>query len=329
MTGSKRILGLLGCTAAMALGATIMASSATAAYPDQAITLIVPSAPGGSTDVGGRLYAAALSDALGQPVVVSNKPGGGLTIGSALVANAPPDGYTLLFTINAPISIAKFTIPNLTYDPQKSFEPISLLARTLQVIVASPKFEPDTLQEVIDYAKANPGKLRFGTPGIGTPDHIALEMINDKAGINIVHVPYKGGSPVITDLRGGFIELGIASLVTVAPLLQSGDLKAIALVETERYDAMPDVPIVDEVIPGVGRPTWFGVFAPAGTPADVLAKLNAASQELMAKPEIAERFQQAGLVPVGTSAEVLKEQVDKDVEYFGSLIERLNVEIAR
>src|SRR5690606_8681575 len=116
--------------------------------------------------------------------------------------NAPPDGYTLLFTINAPISTAKFTIPNLTYDPQKSFELISLLARTLQVIVASPKFEPDTLQEVIDYAKANPGKLRFGTPGIGTPDHIALEMINDKAGINIVHVPYKGGSPVITDLRG-------------------------------------------------------------------------------------------------------------------------------
>lgn len=329
MNRLKKILAPLGWGAVFAMAGALAAGSAGAAYPDQPITLVVPSAPGGSTDVGGRLYAGALSEALGQPVVVSNRPGGGLTIGSAAVANAPADGYTLLFTINAPISIAKFTIPNLTYDPQTSFEPISLLARTLNIVVANSKFAPNTLQEVIDHAKANPGKLRFGTPGIGTPDHIALEMINDKAGTDIVHVPYKGGSPMITDLRGGFIELGIASLVTVAPLLQSGDLKAIALVETERYDAMPELPIVDEVIPGVGRPTWFGVFAPAGTPADVIEKLNAVSLEILARPEIAERFQQAGLVPVGTTAQALKEQVDKDVGYFGDLIKRLNVEIAR
>lgn len=322
-----RLIRTFAAYAMLALTAFSAPGHAQAPYPNRPITLVVPVSPGGSTDTGARIYAQGLSEVLGQPVVVVNRPGAGLTIGTGQVAKSAPDGYHLLFTINSPISIAKFSIAGVPYDPQKDLEPISLVAETLMAIVATPKFAPNTMAEVIAYAKANPGKVRFASPGVGTPDHLAIEIINDRAGVQMLHVPYQGGAPALADLRAGVVDLGVASLVSVQPHVQAGALKIIALLENKRSPKMAQVPIVDETVPEVGRPTWFGVFAPAGTPQALVQRLNAATLEVLRRPDVSERMNKAGLQPVGTSVDHLRQQVGKDLEYFGGVFKRLNLNL--
>ena len=273
---------------------SIAAFAATAAfaqsYPNHPVRMIVPFAPGGATDIIARTVGQKLSEKLGQPVIIENKPGAGTTIGNAEVAKAKPDGYTLLFA-PTPFVISQVIYPTLPYDPKKDFTPVSLLATSNFILVANPAVGAKSIAELVAMAKAKPGSLTFCSAGNGTVPHLAGELFKLRAGVDIIHIPYKGGGPAIIDLVGGQVNMMFATPIEVSQQVQAGRLRVLGATSQKRLPAFPDVPTLAESgYPGFEVASFFGVLAPAGTPPEIVNRLANDLASVMALPDVRERF---------------------------------------
>lgn len=318
----RALKGLAAAVAVLAMAAGAQAQD----YPARPITIVVPFPPGGSTDVSARALLPKMTELLGQPVVIDNRPGSGGNIGTGYVARAVPDGYTLLWTVNPSISMNKHMFKDLPYDPQKDLTPISLAATTLMALVVHPSVPATTVKELVDYVKANPGKVKFGSAGIGSAHHINGEVMNKEAGLDMVHVPYPGGGPAIADLVGGHIPVSFGTLPAVLPHTQTNALRILALAEDERYEKMPDVPTIGETIPGVGVNTWIGFMAPGGTPRPVIEKLHAALIEALKQPDVISIYEKSGLLVAGQGPDELAEIIAADLDKYEKLFPEIGIE---
>jgi len=280
------------------------------AFPSRAVTIVVPFTPATGADVIARLLAPKLSERLGTPVVVDNKPGASGAIGTELVAKAAPDGHTLLF-----VATSHATVPalkrNLPYDAVRSFTPVALAATSAMSFVISPQVQATTLADFVALAKKKPGSLHYSSPGNGTPQHLVMELIKQETGIDIVHVPYKGSAGAASDLVGGHVQATIAALQTMAPFVTTGKLRMLAVLSNERSSAFPEIPTMKEAgHADLVVDTWYGLLAPAGTPSAVVARLNAEVNALLQMPEVKEVLAKQGMTPV----------IDRP-ERFGELLE--------
>ena len=281
--------------------AGLTASAHAQNYPTRAVRLVVPFAPGGSTDIVARVIAQKLNEMWGQPVIVDNRAGGSTVIGTDVVAKAPPDGHTLLVT-PAPFTIVPSLATKLPYDPHKDFEPITLINTTPLVVVVHPGVPAKSIKELIALARSRPGALNFGSSGSGGSNHLAGELFNALAGVKMVHVPYKGNAPALTDLVGGHVDLLFNGLTSALPLIKSGKLRPLGMTSLKRAGALPDVPTVDEQgLKGFQAVAWNGLTAPARTPKDVIAKLNADVSRVIRTAELVEKLRAEGSDPVGSS----------------------------
>lgn len=282
--------------AAFACASAALASThALAAFPDKPIRLVVPFAPGGGTDLIARTLGAGMSQALGQQVLVDNKPGAGTLIGTDAVAKSPADGHTLVMA-----SFAHAVNPTLQtkmpFDTDKAFTPVVLVGRGPNVLVVRPESPYKTVADVIAAAKANPGKLTFASQGNGTSAHLAGEMFKNYAKVDITHVPYRGAGPAMTDLLGGQVDLFFGTAAAVANFVDNGKLRALGVTTPKPSPAIKGVPAIADTVPGFQVESWYGIYAPAGTPADVVTKLNAAAKSAAQSPEFKAKVEHEGLV---------------------------------
>lgn len=295
----KKPLRTLIAGLAAGLGLAWAASSQAAAWPDHAITLVVPFPPGGTTDMVARPLAQQLSKLLGQPVVVDNRAGAGGTIGAGYVARAKPDGYTL-FLATIAHTIAPSIYKKLPYDFVKDFAPITTVASCPNVLIVNPKVPVHSVTELIQYAKAHPGQLNFGSAGIGSTEHLAGELFKRMAGIQINHVPYKGGAPMMTDLMSGQIQMSLETSGSALTQIRANTVRALGVSSPKPSVYLPGVPAIDQAgLPGYTFQTWYGLMAPAGTPADVQARLYATTVKALESPEMKKAMTSIGADPGG------------------------------
>jgi tripartite-type tricarboxylate transporter receptor subunit TctC len=286
------------------VGAVLLATAPAGAvaqdnYPSRTIKIIVPVPAGGAADILPRIVAEKLAARWGQPVIVENRPGGALNFGAEAVAKAEPDGYTLLATPAPPLAINQSLYPNLRFDPN-AFVPVTVMAATPNVLVANPKVEFSTIQDLIAFAKANPGKLTYASAGLGSSPHLAMELLKNRAGIEIVHVPYKGLLP--TDLLAGHVDLMFNNLGNTLPHIQGGTLKLLAVGSEKRLAAWPDVPAISELFPGFVSTAWFAVVAPPKSSPAIATKLSTAIVDILRLPEVAKRISQdLSMTPLGST----------------------------
>ncbi|MFJ5382242.1 Bug family tripartite tricarboxylate transporter substrate binding protein [Cupriavidus sp. CER94] len=295
-------------------------------FPSKPIQLVIPFPPGGATDVIGRLVGKKLGDKLGQTVVVDNRPGAGTIVGASYVAKAAPDGYTLLassgttFTVNPPIHA------KLPYDPVKSFEPIGFMGRTGLILLANKDQPVSNLKQLVAAAKAQPGKLTYGSFGSGTTAQFAGEMLFNLAGVKLLHVPYKGSAPAMTDLIGGQIPFTVDTVAAAIPQVKSGKVKAIAVTTARRSALLPDVPTAAEAgYPGIDADTWLALVAPRGLPADVKLKLEKALADVMADPETRKALTQAGFEPLDGNGAAVSALIAKELPLMRATAQRANI----
>jgi tripartite-type tricarboxylate transporter receptor subunit TctC len=259
-------------------------------YPTKPIKFIVPYPPGGGTDVVARIVNEPLATALGQPIVIDNRGGAAGNLGTDIVAKAPADGYTILFTLSSHTINPKL-YEKLPFDVERDFVPVSLVALIPQILVANPSVPITSVKELIAYAKANPGKLNYASVGIGSPAHIAGELLKLKTGIDMVHVPYKGGGPAVVDTIGGQVQLAFVSMPAALQHVKSGRLRAIAVASAKRSASAPEIPTIAEAgVPDYAVESWYGALAPAKTPPAIVAKLNAAFAKVLESPQVKERL---------------------------------------
>ena len=308
--------------ASLLLASLVLAASAHAqsAWPARSITLVVPFAAGGNNDVSGRIVARKLADLLGQPVVVENKTGAGGTIGSAAVATARPDGYTLGFLSSGPVAAAVSLQKSLPYDPRKDLLPVARVTTSPSVLVVNPAFPAKDLAEFAAYTKQNAGKVNYGTAGPGSSPHLAGALFESMAGASMVAVAYRGGAPALADLMGGQIQAVFNPILEVMPQVRAGKLRALAVTTQKRSSLLPDVPALAERYPGYEVLTWNGVFAPPGTPADVVAKLNDAVKKALADPEVVAKLADLGLEVAFSSPAEFGAYVNEQIESFAKLV---------
>ena len=289
-------------TAFLALALAVAPGFAAAqAWPTKPVKIVVPFVAGGATDVVARLLAQKLTDAWGQSVVVENRAGAGGNIGADVVAKSPPDGYTLLMTSGSIVTANPYIYKSMPFDPAKDLVPITNVASGPQVIVVNADVPAKDLRELIAMAKASPGKINYGSAGVGTQTHLAFENFLYSAGVDMTHVPYKGEAAVITDLMGGQIQTATPNLGAAIGFIKDGKLRALAVTSRERSAQLPDVPSASEVIPGFENAGWFGLMAPAGTPRDVIEKIYRDSAKVLHSDEFRAKLAQQGMVPVGNS----------------------------
>lgn len=273
------------------MAATVaMNAAAQGAYPARPVTVIVPQAAGGANDAIARIVSQKLTEVMGQSFIVDNRPGAGGNVGTAQVAKSKPDGYTLMLTTNSAQVINPFIYKSTGFDPIKDFEPVGLVASAGYVLVANSAFPANSVTDLIAMAKAKPGQINYASAGNGTLNHLIGEMFKHSAGIDLVHVPYKGSGAAATDLAGGQIPVSIQSVPSSLPFLQSGKIKVLAVVNEKRLASMPNVPTIGETLPGFGSTPWYGLLAPAGTPKDVIAKLQAGLAKALAGKDVADKL---------------------------------------
>ncbi|MGO4327368.1 tripartite tricarboxylate transporter substrate binding protein [Cupriavidus sp. 2TAF22] len=313
-------------TAVTAFALALAAGTALAqTYPTKPIRLVVPFPPGGTTDVLARAVGQRLTQALGQPVVIENRPGAGATIGADAVAKSPADGYTLLMGA-VHHTIAPNVYKKLSYDFQKDLTPISVVAIVPNVLVVSPGFPARNVQELVAYAKANPGKLTYASNGNGTAHHLIGEQFKAQTGTSIVHVPYKGSAPAITDLMGGQVSMMFDTMSSALPYIKAGKLKPLAVATARRSSALPDVPTLAEAgLPGFDIASWFGILAPAGTPPEIVNRLSAEIIKALARPDVRQQLAAIGAEPVGNTPPQMTAQIREEVTRFGKLVKDAQV----
>ena len=281
--------------AALALIALPIAHAADAPYPTKPIRLIVPYPPGGSTDPTARAYGQWISEKLGVPVVIDNRPGAGATIGHALGAKAPPDGYTLLLGTSAGLVVSPAFGTKLPYDPIKDLVPIGLGVYVPFLLVVHPSVAAKNTKEFIDLAKAQPSKINFGSPGSGTPNHLGMELLTAMTGAKFTHVPYKGGGPATVDLVAGRIQAIFGSIPQWQPHLGAGKVRAVGIGHPKRVKSMPEVQAIAELLPGFNNTSWYGLLAPVGTPVSMINKINAEMNRAAADPQFVKQIEGIGL----------------------------------
>lgn len=304
-------------TSALAFGIPVFSQAQT--YPARPIKMIVPSPGGATTDTLARIVAAKLQEKWGQPVIVDDRGGAGGNIGGEEASKAAPDGYTLMFSYPAPLAVNKALFAKLSYDPD-SFVPISLVAVVPLVLAVNPDLAVSNLQQLIAFAKTHPNQLNYASQGYGTTGHLAGELFKSMAGIEIVHVPYKGSTPALTDLLGGQVQMMFIELSTVIGQIKSGKLRALAVGSESRNRFLPDVPAMSEVLPGYQASTWFGMVAPAGTPAAIISQLSSAVSAAIREPDVVQRFADMSANAVGDTPAEMAVFLHQERERWGKVI---------
>jgi tripartite-type tricarboxylate transporter receptor subunit TctC len=301
-----------------------MAGAASAAdYPDHPIRFIVPQAAGSATDNVARILASVIGPELGQPVIVDDRPGGALTLGLDLVAKSALDGYTIGMGPIGALAITRHMVAKLPYDIERDFQPIALVARGHLLLAVSPQLPVKSVAELIAYAKANPGKLTNASSSNGSPGHVGAELFKFMTGTEIVHVPYRGGAPALTDLIAGHVDLMFESLQSIAPLAHAGKVHALGVSGAKRSPAFPDLPTIAEAgVPGYLAPTWTGVIAPAGVSRPIVDKLNTAINTALASEAFKEKFAKIGDEPAGGTPEEFAETIKTDSAKWADVIKR-------
>ncbi len=311
---------LIAASSAIILGLVSLAASAQG-YPAKPIRLIVPYPPGGPTDLVGRSIGQKLTEAWGQPVVVENRAGAASAVGTEVAARSPADGYSLLLGTSAGFSISPALGTKLPYDPERDFAPITMLVINPQILVVHPSMPVHSVKTLVALAKSRPGQINYASVGNASPQHLGMEMLKSMTGIDMVHVPYKGTAPAVTDILAGNVSLMFNSMPSVLPQTKAGRLRGIAVSSARRSAAAPDIPTVAEAgVPGFEYVTWYGLFAPAGTPRDIVNRLNAQVVKILSEPELAKRFASQGAEPLGDTPEQLAQYRRSEFERWRKLI---------
>ncbi|BAT60222.1 tripartite tricarboxylate transporter family receptor [Variibacter gotjawalensis] len=321
MTITRRTtLGVIG-GAALA-GAT---GARAQSYPDKPIKIVVPYTPGGFNDTLGRIIAQHLQETWGQPAVVENRPGGGTLIGSDSVAKAPPDGATLLI-VAFPFGANPGIYPKLPYDTVKDFTPLMLAGQTSNLLVVNPSLPVSSVKELLDMVKKEPGKLSYGSTGIGSSNHLSMELFKSMAGVNIVHVPYKGSAPMVSDLLGNHVQLAFDNTPNVLPQVKAGKLRAIGVSSMKASQFAPEVPTVDSAgVPGYEVGVWFGIVGPANLPAPIRDKLSAELNRMLTLPAIKQRFAEQGVDPIGGTPQAFSDHIKSQIEKWTKVAKDANI----
>ncbi len=307
----------LACALALAATGSALAQDK---FPSKPVTVIVPQAPGGANDTIARIVAQKLTEQTGQQFIVDNKPGAGGNIGTANAAKAKNDGYTLVLTVNSAHVINPSLYKSTGFDPVKDFEPISPVATAGYVLVANNNFAPKNVAELVAEVKKNPGKITIASAGNGTLNHLIGEMLGKAAGIDMLHVPYKGASAAVTDLVGGQVQLSVQSLPSSISFIKSNKLKVLGTVNEKRVAALPDVPTIGETVKGFGSTPWYGLLAPAGTPKAIIAKLNAEVAKVLDDPGVKDKLAQVGCEPFKSSPDQFAVLIRDDLPKWAKIV---------
>ncbi|AOB31352.1 MFS transporter [Bordetella sp. H567] len=311
--------------APLALACAIATAQSESGYPNKPIKIVVPFAPGGTTDLLARIMAQRMTTAWGQPVVVENRPGVGGTIGANMVAKAPADGYTLLLG-TAHHTIAQAVYKNVPYNFGRDFAPVSVMAMVPNVVVVNMAVPAKTIQEFISLAKSRPGELNYGTAGAGTAHHLIGELFQLQAGVRLVHVPYKGSGPAVTDLIGGQVQVMFDTVTSALPQVKAGKTRALAVTTAKRSSALPDIPTLAEtVLPGFDVGTWFGLVAPAGTPAPVVQKIYGEIDRTVKDPDVRRQLLEIGAEPIGSTPAQMGAQIQAELDSYKALATKINL----
>jgi tripartite-type tricarboxylate transporter receptor subunit TctC len=311
-----RRIAIILCTAVLTSAGVAPAIAQT--YPTKPITIIVPWPPAGSVDVSARALGKEITSALGQSVVIDNRSGAAGSIGSGLGARAPHDGYTLTFGNATTHATNVVTMPGLSYNPFTDFTPITLVHKSTMVVAVSKSSPVSTFGELVAHAKANPG-LTYGTPGIGTPQHLIGQLLNQKAGLQLNHVPYRGGGPVVSDLLGGHITIAVGVLSQYLALQERGDVKILAIADETRNPSIPNVPTISETLDGVVVSGWGALYAPRGTSPEVVQRIGDVARKALASPDFRKVLEGAGLTPAASSPEGLVKLMESDIALWKTL----------
>ena len=315
----------LRCLLAMALSLIAFGACAQT-YPNRPVKLVVPYAAGAAADQLARLVGERMSQSLGQPIVVDNRGGAGGTLGADVVAKSPADGYTIVLGTDASQATNIFLSKRFPYDPVKSFTPIASAAINHIVLVVHPSLPVKTTAELIQYAKTHPKELSFGSSGQGSAHHLAGELLNEMAGIDMVHVPYKGGGPAMTDLIGGTLKVAFASMATAKPYIETGKVRALAVVESKRFHGLPNVPTIGETVPGYAISSWFAFFGPTGLPQPVVAKLNTAINGALSAAATRDALEKSGMTASGGTPEELAALLKSELAVREKLVKAAGIE---
>jgi tripartite-type tricarboxylate transporter receptor subunit TctC len=304
------------------------AAFAEGAFPSRPIRIVVPFVAGGASDILARVVGQALGEELGQPVVIDNKPGAGGNIGSDYVAKSAPDGYTLVLASVGTHAINSSLYRKMPYDPVKDFTPVALFATVPTVLVVHPNVKANTARELIALAKSRPGRLNYASAGIGTTQHLAGEMLKESAGIEVVHVPYKGGGQAVADLLAGQVTFMFPNIPVVQSHIRSGKLKALAVASTKRSPALPGVPTMAEAtgLKDLDVSTWFGILAPAGLPAEVTQKLNRAVNKVVTSQAVKAKLEAQGATPLESTPEGFHDYIAQEVQKWAAVVKRAGIE---
>ena len=322
-TTATKIVGALFAAATAGLAA--VGAQAQGAYPNQPIRIVVPFAPGGASDFVARLIQPGLSQALGQQIVIENRAGAAGNVGMDVAARAAPDGYTIYLGNVGTISINPSLFPDLTVKPEKDFIPVSIVADTPGILIANPKFPPNNAKELVEYAKANQGKINFASPGSGSLNRLEMEIFRLNAGLDMNHVPYKGGAgPAVTDIIGGHVELMFTTISSAIQHVKGGRLKALGVTTKERVPALPDVPtMLEQGFPANVSSSWQGVLVPAGTPRPVVEKIHAALVRAVSDDTVKGRMADAGVIATtNKSPEEFKAYLEADAKKWSDVIKK-------
>ncbi len=323
MTSLTRRSVLAGFTG-LAVSARARTASAQG-YPQKPISLIVPWAPGGSTDILARIVGDQLRQALGQPVLIENRTGASGNIGTAVVARAAPDGHTILFNTMSVHTMNHALFATMPFDGVKDFSPISLLAYVTNTMVLHPSVPANSVAEFIAYAKANPGKIAYASSGPGSTNHLCGALLEKMAGIEMLHVPYRGGAPAVADTVAGQTQLFFTAGTQSLPHVKAGKLRLLAVTESKRSSLLPDVPTVAETVPGYEMAVWYGAFGPAGMPKDIVARLNAEIGRILSLPEVKNRMADIAVEVAASTPEELATMMRVDAEKWGKIIKDLGI----
>lgn len=303
-----------------------LASPAYATFPDKPIRLVVPFAPGGGTDLIARTLGVGMASALGQPVIIENKPGAGTIIGTDMVAKSPPDGYTLVVASFAH-AVNPSLVAKLPYASDRAFSPVVLIGRGPNVLVVRAESPYKSVKDLVAAATSQPEKLTYASQGNGTSAHLAGEMFTNLAKVKMIHIPYRGAGPAITDLLGGQVDMMFATSSAVGSFMDSGRLRAIAVTTPERSAVLNGIPTVAETLPGYAVESWYGLYVPAGTPADVIAKLNAASRKAVTADEFRKKVEQEGLMVTAGSPAELDAYVRREEARWRRIVRENNIKV--
>ena len=308
---------------ALAAGLVLATTAQAQTWPSSPIRLVVPFAPGGAADLMARILAEPLAKRLGQPIVIENKPGGGATLGADFVAKAAQDGYTLLWTTPGPQITNPYLMPKLPYDPFRDFTPVATVVTAVNVLVVTPSLPVKSVAELIAYAKANPGKINFSSSGVGASSHLSGELFKTMAGIEIVHVPYRGSGPALQDLLAGNVQMAIDTVAVQMPHIQSGGLRGLGVATIERNPNLPDLPPIADTLPGFDGSSINYINGPAGMAQPVVERLNREINTVLSDPDVRKRMEVAGFTPIVESQSALVRRIAQEQEKWKKVIERI------